>query len=55
MNNPPISLIIPSTTIPWPFNYTFYKNNFTDLEGDTFTISCTGKNSGGTTISWMLS
>lgn len=43
MKSPAISMTITPTTIPWPFNFTFWYSDFTDDEGDSFFIDCNTK------------
>lgn len=54
MNTPLLNSVIPSTTIPWPFNCTFWMSNFTDAEGDQVIISVTKTTtaSGATGTAW---
>lgn len=49
MNSPALISTLTSTTIPWPFNYTFWSSNFTDAEGDQIIISVTKSTTGAGT------
>lgn len=57
MISPAISMTMTPTTIPWPFNYTFWYADFTDDEGDSFFIDCSAKTTTSTlgSTSWIYS
>ena len=51
---PFLPTMLPSTFIPWGFNYTFFKSDFTDEEDDPYSITCSNTTTSAGGSKWIM-